>query len=198
MTDNIQPLLINRGTGAGGANTTLHGKKFEELTDNQPRLLKSNYTRFKLQKTSAKKYNYYLKREFVDKNVVFVLQHGFKTYMKNKYNVDVIRCPDEAYIIEYKSGRKVVKILEKREQHVNGSVETKLWGGLALKEEYEITLGPSFEIHYGYCVNNFLKDKFTDEKRFRILSVILNRNNIAVLFGNDNDYFEILDKWIIN
>jgi len=34
--------------------------------------------------------------------------------MKNKYNIELFRCPDEAYIIEYTSGRKVIKILEKK------------------------------------------------------------------------------------
>ena len=35
--------ILNRGTGAGGANTNLYGKKFEELTNNEPRLLAQNY-----------------------------------------------------------------------------------------------------------------------------------------------------------
>jgi len=55
-------------------------------------------------------------------------------YMKNKYNIELFRCPDEAYIIEYTSGRKVIKILEKKEQNVEGSVETKLWSGPSLKK----------------------------------------------------------------
>jgi hypothetical protein len=68
--------------------------------------------------------------------------------MKNRYNIDLFRCPDEAYIIEYTNGRKVVKILEKKEQHVEGSVETKLWSGPSLKREYELMLGDSFELFY--------------------------------------------------
>ena len=31
--------LINKGKGAGGANTNYHGKKFEEKTNNERRLL---------------------------------------------------------------------------------------------------------------------------------------------------------------
>ena len=52
--------------------------------------------------------------------------------MKYKYNISMFRCPDEAYIIEYKNGKIQVKILEKKEQNVEGSVETKLWAGVAL------------------------------------------------------------------
>jgi len=35
--------IINKGTGAGGANTNYYGKKFEEKTNNQIRLLNDGY-----------------------------------------------------------------------------------------------------------------------------------------------------------
>ena len=47
--------LINKGTGAGGSNTNYHGKKFEEITNNENRLLELGYTKnsfTKKQKTS--------------------------------------------------------------------------------------------------------------------------------------------------
>ena len=34
--------------------------------------------------------------------------------MKNKFNILLFRYPDEAYIIEYNTGKKVIKILEKK------------------------------------------------------------------------------------
>ena len=140
---NTQLIIINKGTGAGGANTNYYGKKFEEKTNNQQRLLEMGY----IQNSFTKKtYDYYLSKTFEDKTIVFVLQNGLKMYMKNKYNIDLFRCPDEAYIIEYTSGRKVIKILEKKEQNVEGSVETKLWSGPALKREYELVLGAEFEV----------------------------------------------------
>jgi hypothetical protein len=77
--------------------------------------------------------------------------------MKNKYNIDLFRCSDEAYIIKYENGRKVIKILEKKNQNVEGSVETKLWAGPSLKREYELVLGEGFEVFYGFCVNNFFQ-----------------------------------------
>ena len=120
-----------------------------------------------------------------------------KSYVKNKYNIELFRCPDEAYIIEYKNGQKVIKILEKKEQHVEGSVETKLWSCPSLKEEYEIVLGPGFEVSYGLCLNNFLKSKMTSiSKKYVILNTILNRHNIKIMFGDDPTYFEQLDNWI--
>jgi len=152
-TQNIN-VLVNKGTGAGGSNTNYYGKTFEKKTNNQTRLLENGYipNRFT---------NKILSKTFEDKTIIFVLQSGLKTYMKNKYNIELFRCPDEAYIIEYSYGKKIVKILEKKEQHREGSVETKLWSGPSLKREYELVLGNEFEVHYGFCVNEFLKTKLT-------------------------------------
>ena len=115
--------------------------------------------------------------------------------------MNIFRCPDEAYIIEYTSGRKVIKILEKKEQNVEGSVETKLWSGPSLKREYEIVLGAEFEVFYGFCVSEFLKNKLISnekKKKYIILNTIFNETNIAVLFGDDENYFETFDTWFNN
>ena len=193
--ENTQLIIINKGTGAGGANTNYYGKKFEEKTNNKQRLLEMGYT----ENSFTKKYDYYLSKTFEDKTIVFVLQNGLKMYMKNTYNIDLFRYPDEAYIIEYRSGRKVIKILEKKEQNVEGSVETKLWSGPSLKREYELVLGAEFEVFYGFCVSEFLKNKLiSTEKKYTILNTIFNENNIAVLFGDDENYFETFDTWFNN
>jgi hypothetical protein len=79
---------------------------------------------------------------------------------------------------------------------VEGSVETKLWSGPSLKREYELVLGNDFEVHYGFCVSEFLKKKIISEvKKYKILNTILHENNIPVLFGDDENYFETLDGW---
>ena len=191
-------VIINKGTGAGGANTNFYGKKFEDKTNNQNRLLEMGY--IKNSYTKSKKTNdFYLVKTFEDKTIVFVLQNGLKTYMKYKYNIDMFRCPDEAYIIEYTSGKKVIKIIEKKEQNVEGSVETKLWAGPSLKREYELILDNEFEVHYGFSVNNFLKKKLTsNNKKYTILNTILQENNIVVFFGDDENYFKTIDIWFNN
>jgi len=195
-TEENTQLIINKGTGAGGANTNYYGKKFEDKTNNQQRLLELGYTKNSFTKNPKKAYDYYLSKTFEDKIIVFVLQNGLKIYMKNKYNIDLFRCPDEAYIIEYKNGRKVIKILEKKEQNVEGSVETKLWSGPSLKREYELVLGAEFEVFYGFYVSKFLKNKLiSNEKKYTILNTIFKETNIAVLFGDDENYFETLDTW---
>jgi len=192
-------IVVNKGTGAGGANTTYYGKKFEEKTNNQIKLLSDGYVKNSCTEKPKKAYDYYLSKTFENKTIIFLSQNGLKIYMKNKYNIELFRCPDEAYIIEYNTGKKEIKILEKKEQNVEGSVETKLWSGPSLKREYELVLGNDFEVHYGFCVSEFLKKKLTsNNKKYSILNIILNENNIIVLFGDDDNYFEIVEKWFNN
>lgn len=198
-TEENNQIIINKGTGAGGANTNLYGKKFEDKTNNQERLVEIGYVKNIYAKKQKKANDYYLSKTFEDKTVVFVLQNGLKTYMKYKYNIDMFRCPDEAYIIEYTSGRKVIKILEKKEQNVEGSVETKLWSGPSLKREYELVLDGKFEVYYGFCISEFLKKKLiSNDKKYTILNTIFQENNIEVLFGDDENYFETIDTWFNN
>ena len=191
---------INKGTGAGGKNTNFHGKKFEEKTNNQTRLFEMGYTEninFIKTQINKNKTPFYLSKTFPDKTVTFVLQNGLKTYMKYKYNIELFRCPDEAYIIEYHNqDKRVIKILEKKEQNVEGSVETKLWSGPSLKREYEILL-TNFTVYYGFCISDFLKQKMiSKEPKYTILNRILKESGIEVLFGDDENYFETLDAWI--
>ena len=188
--------IINKGTGAGGAKTNLNGKKFEEKTDNSKRLIEIGFTPHIISKKSKKLYDY-LSKTFEDREIIFLLQNNFKKYIKYHYNIDLFRYPDEAYIIKFHNGKTLIKILEKKEQYVEGSVETKLWSGPSLKREYELVLGEYFEVSYGFCLNNFLKLKLTSiKKKYIILNTILKENSIAVLFGDEENYFETLDEWI--
>ena len=189
----------NKGSCAGGSNTNYYGKKFEQKTSNELRLLNNGYSKNILKKKSTNIFNYYLSKSFEDKTIIFVLQNGFKNYIKIKYNIELFRCPDEAYIIEYNNGRKVIKILEKKEQNVSGSVETKLWASPSLKREYELMLGNGFEVCYCLCISLFLQNMLiSNNKKYIILNKILNENKINILFGDDDNYFEVFDKWINN
>jgi len=174
-------MLSNKGTGAGGSNTNFYGKKFEEKTDNT-----YGYTN----------HGDYMSKKNGGITITRVCQNKFQKFIKDKYKIDLYRRPDEAYIIECESGRKIIKILEKKNQNREGSVETKLWAAPSLKREYEIVLGEEFEVVYGFCVSEFLQKKLvSSDKKYEILNIILNENNIEVLFGDDENYFERLDIW---
>ena len=101
--------MSKRNGAIAGAHANTQGKYFEEKTNNMQRLI--DYTKHKFTKKS-KKINY-ISKTFDDKTIILLLQNNFKIYMKYKYEIDIFRCPDEAYIIKYNTGRTVIKILEK-------------------------------------------------------------------------------------
>ena len=200
ITTEQQPIK-NKGTGAGGSNTNYLGKKFEEETNNEPWLINNGYVKNAITNNKkANKYNYCYVKQYDDKKITYLTQIGLKTYFSTKYNINLFRSPDEAYIIEYNTGDIVVKILEKKAQTNDGSVETKLWSGPSLKREYEIVLGDKFKVEYAFCLNVYFEEKMMNSthKKFSTLNTILKESNIRVLFGDDNNYFEMLDNWITN
>ena len=186
---------INKETGAGGSNTNYNGKKFEEKTDNERRLLEKGFIKTII--NSKGKHSYYLSKNYEDKIIYFIKQNGLKVFIKNKYNIELFRCPDEAYIFEHKDGTLKILILEKKEQSVDGSVDTKLLAGPLFKEEYEEVLEGKFEVEYAFCVSQFLQNKITSqEKKYIIFNKLMKRHDIPVLFGDEENYFESLDGLI--
>jgi len=169
--------LSNKGTGAGGAKTNLHGKAFETKTEN-------------LNGFIQKKIGY------EKDNMVFLRQGELKQYFKKVFQKELIRHPDEAYLIR-QGDQYTLKILEKKNQNVEGSVMEKLGLGAFYKEEYEWCLGPQFKVEYAYCLSAFLKQKYlSDTLKFNFLREKNKRNNIEVLFGDDEDYQEKLNAWL--
>ena len=59
-------IITNKGTGAGGANTNYYGKKFEEKTNNQTRLLDDGYVKNSFTKPPKKADYYHLSKAFED------------------------------------------------------------------------------------------------------------------------------------
>ena len=187
------PKVLNKGSFAGGANTNFYGKMFEEQTNNMVRLLEQGYEQ---RETGKGKNDFCLTKIYGEDKVHFVMQSGLKTFMRKTYGIEMFRCPDEAYIFEYANGRKGIKVLEKKEQNVEGSVETKLWSGPALKREYELVLG-EFNVEYAFCLSDFLRAKLSSsDKKYSILKTILQENGIRVFYGGDPSYFEEIDSWI--
>ena len=187
---------MNKGTGAGGKNTNIYGKKFEDKTNNENNLIDDGFIKESYSKT---KYGYYFYKIFENKTIYFTLQNGLKLFIKSKYDIDIFRCPNEAYIIETIDKKIIIKILEKKEQNVEGSVETKLWSSPSLKREYELILGENFKIEYSLCLSKFLSNKFKSiDMKYNILKKILDENNINILYGDDDDYFLKINHWINN
>jgi hypothetical protein len=164
------------------------GKQFEQSTDHSPYLAQSGF--------SDASYKCMVKTIHDSTTITFVSQHAFKRWMKHRYGIHMFRLPDEAYIIEYGNTR-ILKILEKRAQQVEGSVELKLLSGPSIKREYQIMVGSQFQVEYAFCVNTFLYSKITSSQRkYRILSRILNEARIPVFHGDSPDYFEMIGHWV--
>ena len=209
----------------GGKNTNLEGKSFEALTENVAKLLEQGFVYNYWNQTS--KHAFTLSKTFdcsplaisvsgggegaVDnigekrgdggeKRILYLAQAGFKTFMKNEYGLNFPRYPDEAYLIAYSNGRKVLKILEKKAQHVEGSADTKLMAANAFREEYRFFGEGKFEVEYAFCLNAFFKEKFHSEsaknRKYIFLQQLLKKEGIEVFYGEDADYFDRLSEWI--
>jgi len=211
----------------GGKNTNLEGKSFEALTENISKLLEQGFVYEFWNQTS--KHAFTLSKTFdytsplaipdsgggegaVDnigekeggrrweKRILYLAQGGFKTFMKNEYGLKFPRYPDEAYLVAYSNGRKVLKILEKKAQHVEGSADTKLMAANAFREEYRFFGEGKFEVEYAFCLNAFFKEKFhsvSDKNRkYIFLQQLLKKEGIEVFYGEDADYFDRLSEWI--
>jgi len=182
----------------GGASTNFYGKAFEYKTSIFHKIHSSHIQNNPIREGYKGTDGHYIIEKTKEKKVTYVSQNGLKKYMKSFYNIDLFRFPDEAYIIETANGRRIIKILEKKEQRREGSVETKLWSGPSLKREFEIMLKDvGFEVEYAFCLSSFLKEKMLSNKpKYTILKQILDENGIPVFFGDDDDYFDVLLHWI--
>ena len=110
--------IKNKGTGAGGRNTNIYGLKFENKTDNESRLLNMGFNI-----TNRPSKCYFLKN-LSEYDIIFVKQYSFIAYLKHYYDIEAFRKPDEAYIYEVNDEIVNIKIIEKKSQYRDGSVET--------------------------------------------------------------------------
>lgn len=187
--------MQNRGTGAGGSNTNVNGKSFEEKTENETRLLSNGFIRKKIPGKKGS-HDYYLEKiETPTKSIIYLTQRGLKSYFAHFFQKEMIRCPDEAYL--FCDGSYVLKVLEKKHQNVAGSVSDKLQIGDYMKYEYQECLGENFTVEYAFCISDFLKELYlSDAPKYKILREYNRKNNVSVLFGDDDDYYSNLDEWI--
>jgi hypothetical protein len=195
--DTNKELLVNKGTGAGGANTTHNGLAFERKVANEDRLLSSGFVHKYIGKKHKNKYSYYLEKITAKQTIHFVKQNGLVEYMLCFHKKIVDRHPDAAYIfIDNITGDITVKILEIKNQNRSGSVEDKLCLGSHFIEEYSSYFNHEFKVEYAFCVSSFLKTRYNSDRRWSHIRPIMIKHNISVLFGGDDDYFSKLDEWL--
>jgi hypothetical protein len=197
--------IKNKGTGAGGANTNINGLSFENKTSIENKLLENNFTKIII--NNKNKYGYYFEYNDVENNnkIIYLTQNGFKLYFKEKYNINVYKQPDEAFII-ISANNYNIKILEKKNQNVDGSVEDKLKTGYFNKREYEKMIKKevenkkidfNFTISYAFCISAFLQNKFNSMlPKYNIIKEIMMEDGINIFYGEETNYFNQLLEWI--
>jgi hypothetical protein len=184
--------IQNKGTGAGGANTNINGLKFEDKTSCENILNKNKFCKKILDNKS-----YYLEKKIGDATIIYLKQYAFQKYMKTIYNLDTYRKPDEAFIIKH-DDKLYLKIVEKKNQNRDGSVEDKLKTGAFNRREYELMLNNKFIVEYVFCVSKFLQNKFISNKlKYNNMKKIMDEDKITIFFGDDSNYYSLIYEWII-
>ena len=194
---------MNKGHGAGGKNTNINGNNFENKTSIENKLLENNFIKYIINKKN--KYGYYFEFKNNKYKYIYLTQSGFRLYLKKFFNINVYKQPDEAFIIFY-DNEILIKILEKKNQNVNGSVEDKLKTGKFNKIEYEKMIKNEFrlknliyniKISYAFCVNSFLQKKLNSNLiKYNIIKEIMEEDDIKIFYGEDEKYFDVIYNWI--
>lgn len=183
----IKGNIKNKGTGAGGAKTNKNGLSYEDMTE-----IKES-DRYKYT-DSLKVKTKMIQRVIIDGELhIKIKKAELKLYMNEnkKYNTESEKAsePDECYINEDK---KIINIIEKKFQQINGSVDEKIQTCVFkiwfYNEQYR-----DYEIRYCYCLSDWFKSKkYKPEMRF------FKKYEIDVFWGSDDNYDNNILDWIIN
>lgn len=180
--DNVETVkIVNKGTGAGGANTNVNGLSYEDKTNLEPlyTVLKTEKIDKKTELKTIKFPNYEISLINANKSKLYKYLKGINE--KNTTLQPAAGCkePDEAYIDNV---RKIIFIIEKKFQQTEGSVDEKIQTGPFKKFHYSQQF-PNYKIHYIYC----LSDWFKRAEYTSVLDYLLN-NDIPIFWGNDENY----------
>jgi hypothetical protein len=156
LSDDIEKVMRNRGTGAGGYKTNASGKPFEDAVRMVP---------------NGQTYN----EEFT-----YFEQNAFNIHMKDLYKgtpgSKAFR-PDGAYV---SGDRRRVFILECKNQSCAGSVDEKLLTGPTKVELYRNKY-PGVEIHFAFV----LREAWFNKVAYVEWLDILKKHGIAILWVKD-------------
>jgi hypothetical protein len=190
--------IINKGTGAGGARTNHNGLAFENKTNFEKILLEQKWEKKFLDKT-----HYYLELVKNNEYLYWMCKYSFQVFVLKHFGLkktDIFRQPDEVFI-KINEKNINVYVIEKKNQNGEGSVEEKLRTGSFIRKEYVKMLSSikdsNISVEYGYCVSKFLYDKYLSKKpKYNIMREILEEEKIPIFYGEDENYFSIVTKWI--
>ena len=175
--------LVNRGTGAGGANTNLNGLSFEQLTD--------LITLFTIQESG--KFHRTIKFPGNDRVFEIAKQANFFKHMESEADPNVLRahgCKNPDEVIIDRVNRKIF-IIEKKNQNRSGSVCEKIQSGPFKIQHYQKTF-PDWKVVYIYTLSSWFFDNMKPSIEY------LRREGIPVFRGNSDTYKQELIDFILN
>lgn len=184
----------------GGANTTKSGKEFENKTDSSTRLLSKGFVKTKILPKSKAKSNIYLSKKInEDVEIMFFQQESLKSYLKNKFDLDIYRKPDECFLIKNKD-KYTLRILEKKNQTSEGSVDNKLYVGKYFIEEYKHFIGKklSIDVEYAFYLCDYYKNLFDTKEKWQFAKTFIEKDKIKLFFSCDNNCVDKIDEWALN
>ena len=191
MTDSMPPpeqapgFHKNKGTGAGGANTNLYGKTFEQQCDLESSLIDMRFSKHVMNKSM--KYGYYLYKDSLTTTVKYMKQSGLREYMRSYHNIERLHLfPDECLIIQRQSSsRPTLVVLEMKHQRVEGSCFDKIKCAPFYKYQYKELFGHLFDIEYHLVVNDFIKTKIQGN---HLLEKYLELHGVKYFHAENDDY----------
>ena len=183
---------INKGTCAGGSKTNKSGKTYEQKVDCTNYLIDNGFELLNNKK------NIYLFKTINNLDILFFKQRELNKYLEKNFNKKIYRIPDQSILIKSKENKPKLIIIEIKNQNVSGSVDDKLWAGIAIKNNYQIWLD-EFEIDYVFILSPFLfKLVIENKKKYNGLAKIFEFNNIQIFNGDDINLDNNIYNIIIN
>jgi len=180
-------LSVNRGTGAGGANTNINGVKLEDQVrttiSKNIEVIKSEETdnKWKIEMVMIEGNEYIRAPEYAFKR--YEVRNG-TTSINGKLAGTIL--PDDALINEVK---KYINWLEAKRQDGTGSVSEKLQTPNLKKENLKERF-PDYDINYIYILDHKFKEIAPAEINY------LKKYNVPYIFDNDTDFEKNLLKLI--
>jgi hypothetical protein len=176
--------IINKGTGAGGANTNMNGLSYEAITS-----LDSEYTitdTTQHSKTITFNNGSCAKYSLVSQAKLF--KHMDAAINKTIENAHGCKRPDEGFI---DAVNKVVFLLEKKSQQTPGSVCEKIQTAPMKLWQYK-RIFPDYTIVYIYSLSKWFKGNCKAELEY------LAEEKVPVFWGNSTTYKSDIVQFITN
>lgn len=175
-------MSLNKGHGAGGANTNASGLSFEKISEIPLKNIESSTFS---DKVLFEYDNHQFQLQHIKKANLFPFMDSIQKLDKSVECGHGCKQPDECYI---EISKKLVFIIEKKNQNRAGSVCEKIQTAPFKLYQYKRHF-PQCNVHYIYCLSEWFQDNCKAELKY------LTDLNIPYFFYNEG-YLDSIKKFI--